>query len=88
MQEYSEDIIITVDDDILYHQDTIKTLCELHRKYPRAVATIYAKLMLFDDNMNFLPYTDWFYNIVLPVPSMQIIPMGSGGVFLPTTRFR
>ena len=83
MQEYPEDIIITIDDDTIYHQDVIKTLYELHRKYPRAVTSIFAKLMLFDDDIHFLPYNDWLYNVVLPVPSMQIIPMGGGGVLYP-----
>lgn len=83
MQEYPEDIIITFDDDMIYHRDTIKTLCDIHNKYPEAVACIYAKLMLFDDKHDLLPYIDWLYNVVLPVPSMQIIPMGSGGVLYP-----
>ena len=83
MQEFPEDIIITVDDDNVYHYDTVKTLCELHRKYPGTVACLFAKLMLFDNKYNLLPYTDWLYNVVLPVPSMQIIPMGSGGVLYP-----
>ena len=83
MQEFSEDIIITTDDDMIYHPDTIKTLYELHCKFPRTVASIYAKMMFYDDNYDLLPYRDWLYNIVLPVPSMQIIPMGSGGVLYP-----
>ncbi len=83
MQEFPDDIIITVDDDIVYHPDTIKTLWEFHCQYPKTVTCLTAKLILFDDNNKLCRYADWLYDIILPVPSMQIIPMGGGGVLYP-----
>ena len=38
MQEYPEDIIITVDDDLMYHRNMIKSLLESYKKYPNAVS--------------------------------------------------
>lgn len=38
MQEYPEDIIITVDDDLMYHRNMIKSLLESYKKNPNAVS--------------------------------------------------
>ena len=38
MQEYPEDIIITVDDDLMYHRNMIKSLLESYRRNPNAVS--------------------------------------------------
>lgn len=45
MQEYSEDIIILVDDDMFYPYDTIEKLIKLHEKYPNDVCTMTAQVM-------------------------------------------
>lgn len=38
MQEYPEDIIITVDDDLMYDRNMIKSLMESYKKHPRMVS--------------------------------------------------
>lgn len=45
MQEYDEDIIILVDDDMFYPYDTIEKLMKMHEKYPNDVCTITAQAM-------------------------------------------
>ena len=39
MQEYPEDIIITVDDDLMYDRNMIKSLLESYKRNPSAVST-------------------------------------------------
>ena len=79
MQEFPDDIIIIIDDDTEYHPDTIKTLYKLHRSFPNTVSCLNAKLIVFDDKGIALAYKYWIFDIHLPVPSMQVIPMGGGG---------
>ena len=38
MQEYPEDLIITVDDDLMYHRNMIKSLLESYKENPNAVS--------------------------------------------------
>lgn len=45
MQEFYNDIIITLDDDILYRNTTIETLLMGYKKYPYAVVTRRAHLV-------------------------------------------
>lgn len=45
MQEYSEDIVILVDDDMFYPYDTVEKLMVLHRKYPKDICTMTAQVM-------------------------------------------
>lgn len=43
MQEYPEDIIILVDDDMFYPRDTISKLMKLHSRYPHDICTMTAQ---------------------------------------------
>lgn len=55
---FPDDIIITVDDDVIYHYDLIENLLNTHALYPEAVCCCEAKRMLFRDGAP-LPYSDW-----------------------------
>lgn len=48
MQEYPDDLVILVDDDMLYPYDTIEKLLRMHEKYPHDICTISAQAMLPD----------------------------------------
>ena len=45
MQEYPNDLIILVDDDMFYPYDTIKCLTRMHKKYPDDICTMTAQVM-------------------------------------------
>lgn len=45
MQEYSEDLVILVDDDMFYPRDTVKKLLNLHSKNPNDICTMTAQVM-------------------------------------------
>lgn len=40
MQDFPNSIIVTVDDDMIYPNDTIESLWNAHVKYPNCVITI------------------------------------------------
>ena len=46
MQEYPNDLVVLLDDDILYPFDTIEKLMMLHRKYPADICTITAQVIV------------------------------------------
>ena len=83
MQEFPDDIIIIVDDDVHYHPDTIKTLYFKHLVYPGCVVGLYCKLLFFDDTNTIRPYKEWPVGICLNSPSMQLVPTGGNGVLYP-----
>ncbi|MBR4435904.1 MAG: glycosyltransferase family 2 protein [Clostridia bacterium] len=84
MQEYPEDIIVTVDDDTYYHPDTLQTLMETHTRFPRAVVAKTASLVLFDPALCPLPISEWLFDFqLLTEPSMLLMSIGAGGVLYP-----
>lgn len=84
MQEYPEDIIVTVDDDTFYHPDTLQTLMDTHVRFPHAVVARTASLVLLDSKLNPIPISEWLFDFQsFTEPSMLLISIGVGGVLYP-----
>ena len=83
MQEYPEDIIITVDDDVIYHRDLVSGLMEAHQYHPDAVICRRARKVLYDDEGHLLPYNSWPKIDNNEGPAFDILPTGVGGVLYP-----
>lgn len=45
MQEYPDDLVVLLDDDMIYPIDTIKKLLYMHKKYPRDICVISGEVM-------------------------------------------
>lgn len=58
LEEYPNDVIITVDDDLYYKKDLIECLLEAHKKYPGCVITHRAHRPHVDGNQ-FAAYNSW-----------------------------
>ena len=83
MLNFPNDIIITVDDDILYSDDLIETLFTSYKKYPHAVSAMRAHRMLFRNN-TLLPYNDWgFESMYTKIPTFDLFATGVGGILYP-----
>lgn len=54
MQEFENDCVITIDDDMLYQLDMIEGLVKTHKKYPDSVCTYLPKQMRY--TRNGIPY--------------------------------
>ena len=54
LEDFPESIIVTVDDDINYHEDMLKLLLDFHKKEPYAVLAHRAKWIKLD-----MPYKKW-----------------------------
>ena len=61
LQEQKEnELIITFDDDIIYHPDTISRALDMHEKYPNCIVCNDAKLIeLRDDKQSLASYNKW-----------------------------
>ena len=84
MQEYPEDIIITVDDDIFYPDDLIEDLLQSYKKYPHAVSCMRGHVIKLLDPKTYAPYKEWKNaRKMVNRPSLLILPTGVGGVLYP-----
>lgn len=85
MKECPEDIVITVDDDISYGHDLIRTLYDSYQKHPDAVSAMRVHLMTWAPDGNLEPYIDWKYEYcgMRDIPSMCLFATGVGGVLYP-----
>ena len=59
LETYPEDIIITVDDDLLYDEFMLEKLYLSYQKYPNAISCVRVHLMQYDEQGNLLPYKEW-----------------------------
>ena len=84
MKQYPNDIIVTVDDDVIYEKDTIKKLVEGHEKYPNAIICTRGVFIQRESDGKLLPYSKW-RTVEKPMdePTMGVLPTGVGGVLYP-----
>lgn len=78
MQDFPNDNIITVDDDIFYPTDFIESLINCHKKNPKAIIANWAKKIL--PNKEF--YKEW-PDAKPGEESIYMLPIGVGGVLYP-----
>lgn len=84
MQEYPQDIVITVDDDLLYEKHLIRLLIESYRKYPEAISAKRVHRMTKDVNGKILKYNEWEFECTsIKEPSMELFATGCGGILYP-----
>lgn len=84
MKKFPEDIVITVDDDILYPYDLIETLMKSYHKYPKAVSCMRAHLIKQNVDGTLMSYNDWKPRVSGHTkPSHLLLATGVGGVLYP-----
>ena len=81
-KEYPEDLIITIDDDILYQDTMLETLLKYHERFPEYVIARNAKIITCDKEGEPAPYENWccWCNEYIGVPRMDLMAIGNGGV--------
>ena len=81
-REYPEDIVVTVDDDVVYDRFLLKRLWETHLKYPEAVVASRTHLIVLDPDGQPLPCSSWLIRThgFKEGPSMQLFAIGIGGI--------
>ena len=81
-REYSKDIVVTVDDDVLYDRKLLEHLWKTHLQYPDAVVAGRTHLITRDSRGRPRPYASWLRRVMgfEEGPSMQLFAVGIGGV--------
>lgn len=84
MKDNPDNIVITVDDDMLYPENLVDELLRAHKKYPDSVVCEYAHKITFDENGKLIDYWNWpDVTGDWTKPDMRILPVGCGGVLYP-----
>lgn len=84
MQEYLNDIVITIDDDVIYPPQMIKTLYNYYLKYPNCIIASRVHHITTDTKGALKPYNEWDYEYKKCLdPSHSLIATGVGGVLYP-----
>ncbi len=85
MQEYPEDIVVTVDDDLYYDADMIERLYGAYQKHPGCVCAMRCHLVKFDKTGSVRPYKQWTIeqSALVDVPSKALFPTSGAGTLYP-----
>jgi len=84
IQEYPEDIVITVDDDVYYSKDLILLLLKSFSKFPKAVSAIRTRKINMNKNYQLAQYANWdFEYSQIAQPDILLFATGVGGVLYP-----
>ena len=82
IKEFPNDIIITVDDDVIYNSKVLLSLIELNMKYPNAVCSNHATEIIIKDRDISL-YSHWEKVSEKKTPNPNLMAIGVGGVLYP-----
>ena len=84
LRQYPDDIVITIDDDVIYPIDLIDRLYKQHLLHPKDVICTHAHIIEFSLDGKPVPYVQW---IDPPTDrsreSLSFLPLGIGGVLYP-----
>ena len=84
MLENPDDIIITVDDDMIYDPRMIEELYTTHTRFPDCVVAARGHQMLFTKSGTIEEYNRWNWAVDKPYsPSIRLWSTGVGGVLYP-----
>lgn len=87
--KYPDELIVTVDDDIIYPVNLLQILLKTHSKYPNCVVANRVRNMELN-NEGYKPYREWKLNRVESHknPSMKLLATGVGGVLYQPNLFQ
>lgn len=84
LKEYSDSVVITVDDDVVYDRNLFSILINSYLRFPCAISAARVHYIMFEENGRIQPYQNWIfeYNKIL-TPSMRLFATGVGGILYP-----
>ena len=85
MQKYPYDIIINIDDDIIYEKSTVESLYYNYLKFPYSISARRVNLIKYNKTTNkALTYKNWIKDYtLLKLPSYDLLATGVGGILYP-----
>jgi len=83
LEEYSDAILITVDDDIIYPTYFIEKLYDKHLEYPKEIIAYRCSIIKKKTDNELMPYLSWQNANNSIEPSFDLFFTGVGGVLYP-----
>lgn len=84
MQKYKDDIVITVDDDVIYPHNLVELLMDSYHKFPYAVSAGRAHGIRMKENGKPAEYTNWEWESQrYNKPLFHLMATGVGGILYP-----
>ncbi|WP_161980207.1 glycosyltransferase [Streptococcus sp. S784/96/1] len=84
LSSYRNNIVITIDDDVIYKPDMIEKLIVSYRKYPQYISAMRCHKIKLSSSGEVCGYTDWYYEMFNDMkPSHLNFFTGCGGVLFP-----
>lgn len=83
LEDFPNKIIITCDDDLIYHPSSLKLLYEEHKENPNVVIGNRCRKITYDSNNNLLPYLQWSFVKKNNPEEKLIMPVGAFLVLYP-----
>lgn len=89
-QEFPDDLVVTIDDDLLYNKNMLDKLYRSYLIYPGAISAMRAHLIVISEQNTILPYNSWIKETgaCLYTPSMQLLATGGAGTLYPPIQYR
>lgn len=82
MQEFTDKTIVTCDDDIYYHPDTLLWLVQTSKRFPGCITANLTTQLTYSDTGELRPYLQWNHEYK-PYSSKNNVQLGYGGVLYP-----
>lgn len=83
LRDFPEAVIVTIDDDALYHRHMLRRLLHLHEKNPEYIIAHRAKRIKPDKPYKKWPKFRWYHFLKKTAGSHLILQTGVGGVLYP-----
>lgn len=85
-QEYKNDIVITIDDDILYNKNMLENLLKYHKQFPNCVVGRHVNIITCNENGTIAAYENWcgLCGEYVGMPRMDMEAVGNAGILYPT----
>ena len=81
---FPSDLLVTCDDDLLYHDGFLKTLFDDHQLHPKDIMAHECRMITRGPDSNQLqPYTDWKYSKDPGASAINYLALGYAGVLYP-----
>lgn len=89
-QDFKNDLVITIDDDLIYRRTMVEELVEAYHNHPQTVVASRTHLIMFDDKGALKPYNQWILeaghahpNLVGVESQRLFATTGAGALFDP-----
>lgn len=86
LEKFPDDVIVTVDDDLIYRHDMLENLIKPFTTNPNYIYFNRGHRMVLKDNV-LVPYRNWDWSIEDSTISVLNFPTGVGGVLYPPKSF-